>query len=457
MATHISSTFTLAATGDAIITRRLLPAEGVASAFDDLLGLLRDADVSVTNFEVIAHEYEGYPSTECGGTYMRAPPSVIDELVGMGCDLFSAATNHAFDYSHRGIERTLEAFAERELPVAGLGRNLYDARRPAYIDTPAGRVALISVCTSITPGSRAGEQTPAMGGRPGVNPLSVETIYQLPEPYRERLLELSEVVGFAEQKQSWLDRGLYFNHDWNQEEYLHFGDMKFEVTNADSGGISYQIDETDQSAICEWIAEATATADWVVATVHSHQGADGRQNTTETPTFLREFAHAAVEAGADAVIGTGPHVLRGVEVYDGTPVFYSLGNFILQDETIDRLPPENYRRYGLAEYTKPSRAFEARNHDAEGALTSDRANPECWITVVPVCTFDAVDGSVGIKLHPVTLQQDLPRSQCGTPVLATGEMAHDILERVADRSEPFGTTIEIDDGIGVVRHSEAAQ
>jgi len=36
-------------------------------------------------------------------------------------------------------------------------------------------------------------------------------------------------------------------------------------------------------------------------------------------------------------------------------------------------------------------------------------------------------------------------------------MAHDILERVADRSEPFRTTIEIDDGIGIVRHSEAAQ
>ncbi len=455
MATHIRPTFTLAATGDSIITRRLLPSEGVASAFDELLALIRDADATVTNFEVLAHEYSGYPSTECGGTYMRAPPVVIDELVGMGCDLFSAATNHAFDYGHRGIERTLEAFADREVPVSGLGTNLYEARKPTYLDTPAGRVALVSACTSITPGSRAGRATPAIDGRPGVNPLSVETIYLLPEQYRELLVELSEVVGFAEQKQSWLDRGLYVDHDWNQEEYFHFGDMKFEVTDADSGGISYRIDETDRSAVCEWITEARATADWVVATVHSHQGVDGRQNTTETPTFLREIAHAAIEAGADAVIGTGPHVLRGVEIYDGRPVFYSLGNFILQDETIDRLPPENYHRYGLEEYTKPSLAFEARNHDSDGTPMSDRANPECWITVVPVCTFDATDGSVEIELHPVTLQQDQPRPQCGTPVLATGEQAHDILDRISNRSEPFGTSIEIDDGIGLVRETEA--
>ncbi len=452
MAAHISPTFTLAATGDAIITRRMLSAEGVSAPFDELLALLRDADATVTNFEVLAHDYEGYPSTTCGGTYMRAPPIVLDELAGMGCDLFSAATNHAVDYGPGGIERTLDAFAERDLPVAGLGRNLYEARRPAYLDTPAGRVALVSACTSITPGSRAGEQTPAMGGRPGVNPLSVETIYQLPDRYREQLQELSEAVGFAAQKQSWLDRGLYYNHDWDQEEYLHFGDMKFDVTDGE-GGISYRTNEADQTAVCEWITEAAATADWVVASVHSHQGVDGKQNTTETPQFLREFAHAAVDAGADAVIGTGPHVLRGVELYDGVPICYSLGNFILQDETVDRLPPENYRRYGLDEYTKPSQAFEARNHDANGDRTSDRANPECWITVVPVCTFDADDGSVEVELHPVTLQQEQSRPQCGTPVLATGADATDILDRVADRSKPFGAAIERTDGVGLVRES----
>ncbi len=449
--THLKPTFTLAATGDAIISRRLLPSEGIATEFDTLLEILREADATVTNFETLVPGDSASPSSHCGGTYMRSPPAVLDELTAMGCDLFSAATNHAFDYGHRGIEQTLEAFAERNLPVGGLGYNLYDARRPTYLETPAGRVALVSVCTSITSGSRAGQTTQAVGGRPGVNPLAVETVYQLPERYREQFLEIRNAVGFDEQMQSWLDRGLYINHDWDSDEYLHFGDMKFEI--AETGGISYQIDRSDQTAVCEWIEEAHNTADWVIVTVHSHQGVDGRQNTTETPTFLREVAHTAVDAGANAVIGTGPHVLRGVERYNGAPIFYSLGNFILQDETIDRLPAENYRRYGLEEFTKPSQAFDARNHDSTGELMSDRANPECWITVVPVCTFDAEIEQVAIELHPVTLQQELERSQCGTPILATDEQATAILERVAERSAPFGTTLEIADGVGRIKPS----
>ncbi|HXG43171.1 MAG TPA: CapA family protein [Gemmatimonadales bacterium] len=42
---------------------------------------------------------------------------------------------------------------------------------------------------------------------------------------------------------------------------------------------------------------------------------------------LRRWTHAVIDAGADAVVGHGPHVLRGVEFYRGKPVFYSLGNF----------------------------------------------------------------------------------------------------------------------------------
>jgi hypothetical protein len=43
---------------------------------------------------------------------------------------------------------------------------------------------------------------------------------------------------------------------------------------------------------------------------------------------LRRWAHAVVDAGADVVVGHGPHVLRGIEFYRGRPVAYSLGNFL---------------------------------------------------------------------------------------------------------------------------------
>ena len=54
-----------------------------------------------------------------------------------------------------------------------------------------------------------------------------------------------------------------------------------------------------------------------------------------------------VDAGADMFVGHGPHVLRGVEIYKGKPILYSLGDFIFQNETLLRLPSENYETYDL--------------------------------------------------------------------------------------------------------------
>ena len=80
---------------------------------------------------------------------------------------------------------------------------------------------------------------------------------------------------------------------------------------------------------------AAARADILVVAIHA--GAEG-SDATHTPdaeeTYLGEdrgnaveFAHMAVEAGADLVLGSGPHVLRGMEIYRGRLIAYSLGNF----------------------------------------------------------------------------------------------------------------------------------
>ena len=51
-------------------------------------------------------------------------------------------------------------------------------------------------------------------------------------------------------------------------------------------------------------------------------------------------AHAYIDAGADAVIGTHPHILQGIEFYNGKPIMYSLGNFWFDDYDIDTLVAE---------------------------------------------------------------------------------------------------------------------
>jgi hypothetical protein len=92
---------------------------------------------------------------------------------------------------------------------------------------------------------------------------------------------------------------------------------------------------TDIGAAKRLVAKARARADVVIVTMHA--GAEGIAHQHVTPgteTFLGEnrgnpvaFSHAVIDAGADLVVGSGPHVLRGLEWYRGRLIAYSLGNF----------------------------------------------------------------------------------------------------------------------------------
>lgn len=93
---------------------------------------------------------------------------------------------------------------------------------------------------------------------------------------------------------------------------------------------------TDIPAARRLVARAARRAPLVV--VDMHAGAEGA-GATRTPHGTetafgenrgnpRRFAHAVVDAGADAVLGSGPHVLRGIECYRHALIAYSLGNFV---------------------------------------------------------------------------------------------------------------------------------
>jgi hypothetical protein len=94
-------------------------------------------------------------------------------------------------------------------------------------------------------------------------------------------------------------------------------------------------DLTDIPAARRLVRKAAGEADLVVVTFHG--GAEGTDRTHvprgseyylgENRGDLRRFAHAVVDAGADLVVGHGPHVLRGMEWYEGRLIAYSLGNF----------------------------------------------------------------------------------------------------------------------------------
>lgn len=441
--------FTLAAAGDAIITRRLSTLDD--DRMTELCDHIRDADAGFVNLEVLLHDYEGYPAAKSGGTYMRAPPWAADELSGAGFDV-AAANNHTGDYSHGGMEATMRELKARELPYTGLGWTLADARAPVYVETAGGRAGFVAACTTFPPGAEAGEQRPDVQGRPGLSPLGLETRYVVPDEEYDRIQELSERLGLEAVKDRRDRQGFrdptpddgFTLLNAGNEDHLTF-------VSGEEYRVERRVNEDDAEAIHRQIRAADAQADWVVASVHAHEGTDGDRNDESVPEFLESFARDCVDAGADAVVGHGPHVLRGVELYDGAPIFYSLGDFMMQNETVSRLPGAIYDRYGLDTHTSlPADLFDARVFDEDGkrkGFLSDRA---FWETVVPVCAF-GVDGLERVDLYPAELGFDESRAGRGWPRKATGETATRILNRLADLSGPYGTEIAVDDGIGVIR------
>ena len=150
---------------------------------------------------------------------------------------------------------------------------------------------------------------------------------------------------------------------------------------------------------------------------------------------------------SDIFTGAGPHYLRGIEIYKNRPIFYSLGNFIMQNETVDWIPAEAYRNFKLGAEHTPGDYFEDRSDGGKRGFPSD---PVFWQALLPVCRFQARK-LAEIKLYPVDLGYQRPIPQRGRPVLAEGDIAQQILEWVRDLSKPFGTTIEIAGGVGTIK------
>jgi len=118
------------------------------------------------------------------------------------------------------------------------------------------------------------------------------------------------------------------------------------------------------------VEHARHEADMVIVYFHAGtQGADaihvgpGDEYVDGNPQGnVQEFAHTAVDAGADLVIGTGPHVLRGIQFYRGHMIAYSLGNFL------------GYRGFGLGGNLSTSAVLQT-TITADGRFVSARLRP----------------------------------------------------------------------------------
>lgn len=425
--TQTPTSFTMALTGDSIITRRI--SVYTEPAHTRLFDLIRGADASFTNLEMLFHDYEPYPMNESGGTYMRAEPALLKDLVWAGFDLVSMANNHTGDYGADGMRITKKYVAAAGLVHAGVGEALAQAREAAFLETPRGRVAMISVASTFPDHSRAGRARAGVRGRPGLNPLRFTTTYVVT---RERLEQLramqAEVTGREPVK----------------GDVITFFGRRFVV--GEKAEVRTEPHKEDVAEIAAVVRNASRLADYTFVTIHAHEGGASRAVPAQ---FLVAFARAMIDAGADLFVGHGPHVLRGIELYKGKPILYSLGDFIFQNETVLRLPSENYEPFGLAADAGVADFNDRRYDNDKTGFPSDR---EIWESVVAMPRWQA-KRLVELALHPISLGFGKPRTERGRPMLADVTTGKKILDDLAQRSTPFGTRITVRDGVGYVELS----
>ncbi|MET1755725.1 CapA family protein [Novosphingobium sp. RD2P27] len=349
----------IALTGQALIHTdfRTASPETVAAVKPLLKG-----DVVFTNFEgavaIEGAKAKGFLTGEgFHSPAVAAPAASLDALKDLGFNLLALSNNHAWDLQGPGILSTMRAMKARGLTGAGIGKDLQQAAAPAYLKTPDGTVALVSLASgSIAKGAGA------TAAQPGINELRVAD-RSLPDAD-----DKARILGQIRKAARKADVVIAYHHNHVFQSSAPF----FTMMN-------------------EQLPERLYPSDWV-----------------------KRFAHEEVDAGANVVVMHGAPLLHGVEVYKGAVILYGLGNFIFQ---LEPTPPR----------------FE---------------ETMVWRSVI--ATVDFKDRKLqGVRFKPVAIdkgrdEDDRFIARRGMPAPANSDQARYTLERLAQLSQPFGTTLRID-------------
>ncbi len=268
------------------------------SFFEPSAALLHSGDVVIGQIDV-PHSN----STEVTAV-ISAPPAAPENLAAVaaaGIDILTLASNHTYDAGGQGVADTLAACRSAGLASAGAGMDIGEARAPAIVDVGGRRIGVLSY-TCVGPRS-----TWATSRKPGAAYVQVIT-------HREAI--------------AGIPGGRFRTFTFCEPE-------------------SRRAMERD-------IAQLAASADVVIVALHkglAHQW-------EEMAEYEFEVSHAAIDAGADVVLGHHAHISHGIEFYRERPIFHNLGNFVTvtqalaltKDNSAERLAWSRERmvRFGFA-------------------------------------------------------------------------------------------------------------
>jgi len=414
------------AVGDVIISRRI---QDDFAGNQEIAKIIRQGDVRFFNLETTLNkEGECYASQVSGGTWLRTNPEVLDDVKKFGFNVTSFNNNHAMDFSFEGLLKTLESVENSGLVHAGVGRNLAEAAAPRYLETDKGRVALISVNSSLSGQMIAGEQTGRMKGRPGVNPLRVNQHVELEKEEFSALQEIIKKTGINVQRE--IEKREGYHGGVNNSGIETVGGLNFIC--GDATRVVRQCDERDLARVRKAIYEASLQADYIMVSLHSHQM--GELEKEDPSDFAKEFARFCIDNGANAVVGHGPHLLRPIEIYKDCPIFYSLGDFVLQLYNIEYAPEDFFEQYGLDSKATVHELLKKRSKDFTIGLMTDK---RMFQSVIPC--WEMENGKLkSLKLYPIRLAMTGNKSEIGLPRL---EKDAEFMSDFAMRCERYGTNL----------------
>lgn len=262
---------TLMAVGDVFINRPspLSIFRGVRSVLEQTELLLGNQESPVTD--------RGQPilgKIEVGDVNIRVPPLVAAAEAEVGFSAMSLANNHTMDYGEEGLFHTMELLRQHGIAFVGAGGSREEACQPALLECKNTRIAMLGY-TSVYPpsGFAVGKK------RPGVATVKVHTAYQPAQ-------NVFYCPGFP--------------------------------------AITVTIpDPVEMEAMLADIHQARQEADLVV--VQFHWGV--AEGYGKVLGYMKEMGRAAIDAGADLILGHHPHLLLGFEFYRGRLICYSLNHF----------------------------------------------------------------------------------------------------------------------------------
>ncbi|MDQ4488980.1 CapA family protein [Sinomonas sp. ASV486] len=310
---------TLAAVGDLVLDEPDVP-----SFFAPTASILQDADVAIGHIEV-PHSY----ATTQSSTDVPAPPADPEALTAVaeaGFDLVTLAGNHFFDVGTEGVLDTIEYSRKAGLITAGGGANLEAAKAPAIIERNGTRVGVLSYNCVGPKDSWAASQ------KAGAAYVKVLTHYEL--------------------------------------------------ESATPGGpptVYTFVAPESQLAMQRDIRALREDVDVIVVALHKGIG--------HTPAILADYerplSHAAIDAGADVVIGHHAHIMRGIEWYKGVPIYHGLGNFVTVTRALTPVGGDSAERMEWA-----ARRVRMFGFAPDPDMPTYPFHPESRNTIIATMTFD---------------------------------------------------------------------